>query len=102
MAVLDNNLKPIQPLSECFVYIGEGTIYMTMPDHAMRKYDMEGTIINGFYISSIRMLEYEKKEIVYRKNMTVDGGDGVVEELEECYHPKSTARLRVYVVSDIY
>ena len=76
MAVLDNKLKPIQPLSECFIYIGEGTIYMTMPDHTMRKYDIEGTLINGFYIANVRMLEYEKEEIIYRKNTTMDTGDG--------------------------
>ena len=46
------------------------------------------------------MLEYEKEEIVYRKNTTVDDGDGIVEELEEYYHPKATARLRAYVAGD--
>ena len=102
MAVLDGSLKPILPLSECSIYIGDGTIDVTMPDHTMRKYDMEGTLINDFYISSVRMLEYEKEEIVYRKNTTVDAGDGIVEELEECYHPKATARLRAYVAGDGY
>ena len=102
MAVLDSNLKPILPLSECTLYIGDGTINVTLPDHTMRKYDMDGTLINDFYISSVRMLEYEKEEIVYRKNTTVDVGDDIVEELEECYHPKVTARLRAYVAGDGY
>ena len=48
------------------------------------------------------MLEYEKEEIVYRTNTTVDDGDGIVEELEEYYHPKATARLRAYVAGDGY
>lgn len=102
MAVLDSSLKPILPLSECSIYIGDGTIDVTMSDHTMRKYNMEGTLINDFYISSVRMLEYEKEEIVYRKNTTVDAGDGIVEELEDCYHPKATARLRAYVAGDGY
>lgn len=97
MAVLDCDLKPILPLSECSIYIGDGTIDVTLPDHTVRKYDMAGTLINDFYISSFRMLEYEKEEIVYRKNTTVDAGDDIVEELEEYYHPKATARLRAYV-----
>ena len=100
MAVLDSDLKPILPLSECSIYIGDGTIDVTLPDHTMRKYDMAGTLINDFYIASFRMLEYEKEEIVYRKNTTVDDGDGIVEELEEFYHPKATARLRAYVAGD--
>ena len=100
MAVLDSDLKPILPLSECSIYIGDGTIDVTLPDHTMRKYDMAGTLINDFYIANFRMLEYEKEEIVYRKNTTVDDGDGIVEELEEYYHPKATARLRAYVAGD--
>lgn len=99
-AVIDSELKPILPLSECSIYIGDGTIDVTLPDHTMRKYDMAGTLINDFYIASFRMLEYEKEEIVYRKNTTVDDGDGIVEELEEYYHPKATARLRAYVAGD--
>jgi hypothetical protein len=74
--------------------------FVTLPDHTMRKYDMEGTFINDFYVSEFRMLEYEKEEIVYRKNKTDDDGDGIVEELEEYYHPKTNARLRAYVASD--
>ena len=102
MAVLDSNLKPILPLSECTLYISDGTINVTLPDHTMRKYGMDGTLINDFYISSVRMLEYEKEEIIYRKNTTVDVGDDIVEELEECYHPKATVRLRAYVAGEGY
>ena len=100
-AVLDSELKPILPLTECSIYIDE-TIVVTLPDHTIRMYDKNGTLINDFYISRVRMLEYEKEEIVYRKNTTVDDGDGIVEELEECYHPKATARLRAYVAGDGY
>ena len=102
MAVLDSNLNPVLPLSECSIFIGDGTIDVTMPDHTMRKYDMDGKLINDFYIASVRMLEYEKEEIIYRKNTTVDVGDDIVEELEDCYHPKATARLRAYVAGDGY
>lgn len=102
MAVLDDSLKTILPLSECSIFIGDGTIDVTMPDHTMRKYDMDGKLINDFYIASVRMLEYEKEEIIYRKNTTVDVGDDIVEELEEYYHPKATARLRAYVAGDGY
>ena len=100
MAVLDSNLNPVLPLSKCSIYIDEGTIDVTLPDHTMRKYDYKGALINDFYISSVRMLEYQKEEIAYRKNTTVDDGDGVMEEKEEYYHPKATARLRAYVAGD--
>lgn len=94
MAVLDSNLKPILPLTECSISIGDGTIDVTMPDHTMRKYDMEGTLINDFYITKVRMMEYEKEEIKYRDNAVNKVDDELTEILEESYHPHATARLR--------
>lgn len=102
MAVLDSELKPVIPLMECSIYIEEESIDVTMPDHTMRKYDYDGNLINDFYVSSVRMLEYEKDEIIYRKNTTVEDGDDVAEELDDYYHPRATARLRAYVAGDGY
>ena len=102
MAVLDDSLKTILPLSECSICIGDGTIDVTMPDHTMRKYDMDGTLINDFYIASVRMLEYEKEEIIYRDNVVNKVDDELTEILEESYHPHATARLRAYVAGDGY
>jgi hypothetical protein len=48
------------------------------------------------------MLEYEKEEIVYRKNTENVVDEDVEEILEESYHPKATARLRAYVAGDGY
>ena len=102
MAVLDSNLKPILPLNECSISIGDGTIDVTMPDHTIRKYDMEGTLIDDFYITSVRMLEYEKEEFIYRDNVVNKVDDELTEILEESYHPHATARLRAYVAGDGY
>lgn len=104
-AVLDKTLKPIVPFMECTVYVGSGTIDLTMADHTMRKYDFEGNLINDFYIANVRVLEYEKDEIVYR-NGEVGGADndGDVYDYTEMhyYHPKATARMRAYVAGDGY
>ena len=102
MALLDRDLKPIIPLMEGSISIEEGTVNVTMPDHTIRKYDMQGTLINDFYITFIRMLEYEKDEIVYRNKTSVETDEDVEEELEEYYHPKATARLRAYSAGDGY
>jgi len=105
MGVLDQTLKPVIPLMKAKIYICDGTIDMTMPDHTMRKYDYEGTLINDFYISGVRMLEYDKEELFYPlPNKCRDGNDDDVfftEELQP-YHPKATARLRAYVAGDGY
>ena len=97
--VLDSCLKPMIPLSVCSIYIGDGTIDKTLPDHTILKFDMEGNLIDDCYITAVRMLEYEKEEIVYRKNVLADDSDGDWEE-EDSYHPKATARLRVYIAGN--
>ena len=102
MAVLDSELKPVLPLTECSIYIGEGTIDVTLPDHTMRKYDMEGNLIHDFYISSVRTLEYEKDEVLYRTRTHDDDGDEYAVPFVESYHPQATARLRAYVAGDGY
>ena len=78
------------------------TDFVYFCDHTMRKYDMEGTLINDFYIASVRMLEYEKEEIIYRDNVVNKVDDELTEILEESYHPHATAQLRAYVAGDGY
>lgn len=102
MGVLDYDLKPILPLTECSIYIGEGTIDVTLPDHTMRKYDLQGTLINDFYVSNVRMLEYEEDEILYRTITHDDDGDEYAVPYIESYHPKATAHLRAYVAGEGY
>lgn len=102
MAVLDKELKPVLPFMESSIYISDGTIDVTMPDHTMRKYDMKGVLIDDFYISSVRMLDYEKEEVVYKENTEMEMDDESGEALEMYYHPKAIARLRAYVAGDGY
>ena len=102
MAVFDKDLKPIIPMMECFIYINDGTIDVTMSDHTMRKYDMQGTLINDFYISSVRALEYEKDEILYRRETHDGDGNEYDVPVVESYHPMATARLRAYVAGQGY
>lgn len=95
-AVLDNDMKTIIPFTECNIYIGEGTIDMIMPDHTMRKYDLQGHLINDFVISGVRTLEYEKDEILYRTRTHDEDGDEYAEPIVESYRPKAIARMRAY------
>ena len=90
-------MKTILPLMECNLYIDEGTIDATMPDHTIRKYDLQGTLINDFYITSMRMLEYEKDELLYRTRTHDADGDEYAVPFVDSYHPKAVARLRAYV-----
>ena len=101
-AVYDKDLRMIIPLTDCSVWIGEGVINMTMnDDHTMRKYDLQGGLINDFYIASVRTLEYDKDEILYRKVNNEEYADDNIPDVE-AYHPVATARMRAYVAGDGY
>ena len=102
MAVLDWDLNTVVPMTEGTIFLGEEYIDMTMPNNTMRKYDYQGYLIDDFYISSVRMLEYDKEEIVYRDDTVKEVDFDITEYLEESYHPKATARLRAYVAGNGY
>ena len=99
-AVLDKDLHAVIPLMAGTIYIGEGTIDVTMPDHTMRKYDMDGTLINDCYIANVRMLEYEKED--FRYDLAEYGDMDNTRQEVAAYHPKATARLRAYVAGEGY
>lgn len=83
--------------------IDSKTINMTMPDHTIRKYDLQGELINDFYVKQVRMLEYEKDEVLYRdiKTKEVDEcGETVETTKSESWHPMATAYLRAYEAGD--
>lgn len=102
MAALDKDLKTVLPMSECSIYINEGTIDVAKPDHTIWKYDLQGQLINDFYITGMRMLEYEKDEFVYRNNIVNKVDEEITEYLEDCFRPKAIARLRAYIASAGY
>ena len=96
--LLDNDMKTVIPFMACSIHISDNKITVTMPDHTVRKYDLHGQLIYDFYITSVRLLEYQKDEIVYSKGNDVD----IEEEQNEYYHPNATARMRAYVAGDYY
>ena len=100
--LLDKDLKPVIPLTECSMWICDNMVDMTMPDHTMRKYTLKGELINDFYIASVRTLEYTKDEILYRTDKTTDDEGNVVDTTMEGYHPQATARMRAYVAGEGY
>lgn len=100
MAVLDRDLKYVLPLMECSLMIYEGTINVTMPDHTLRMYTLQGDLMNDFCITDVRMLEYEKEEMRYEPAEYGDNDNNRVEM--PSYHPQATARLRAYTAGDGY
>ena len=98
--LLDKDLNPIIPLTECTLRVCDNMVNLTMPDHTMRKYDLQGNLINDFYIAGVRTLEYTKDEVLYRTDKSTDDEGNVIENSIESYHPVATARMRAYVAGD--
>ena len=100
--VLDKDLNVTLPLMSCkSIYIGDGTIDVVLFDHSIRKFDStSGELINDFYITSFRMLEYENDEITYRNITNSQDEEEALTIYEDHYHPKATARLRAYVAGE--
>lgn len=98
--VFDEELKTVVTLEgNCDISIDDDFIDATMPDYTMRKYKLDGTLIHDFCISYIRMLEYEKDDIVYKSRPDRSDSyeeDEAYDEEDDYYHPKATARLRAY------
>ena len=101
-AVFDKDMKMIIPLTKAYIETDDNYISMSMPDHTIRKYDLQGKFIDDCYVTCIRTLEYEKDEIVYRNKTTDDSEEYITEYSDDCYHPKATARLRAYVAGHCY
>lgn len=107
-AILDGKLNSVVPSMKADMEIGYDAIKVVMHDHTMRQYDLKGTLIMDFCISDVRMLEYEKEDIVHWREVSKDDNDSDVDDddsivvTEDDYHPKATARLRAYVAGDGY
>lgn len=93
-AVYDINMNLILPFIDGTVYLTDGSIDVTMNDCTMRKYDYDGRLINDFYITEVRSLEYETDEIYYKEELYTEDGENksVVSEKRKT----AVARLRAY------
>ena len=100
--LLNKDLKPIIPLTECTLWVCDNMVDLTMPDHTMRKFDLQGNLINDFYIAGVRTLEYTKDEVLYRSDKSTDDEGNVIDTTIESYHPVATSRMRAYVAGDGY
>ena len=101
-AVYNKNLKLIIPLTKTYIETDDNYISMSMPDHTIRKYAHKGDLVNDFYITCVRTLEYEKEEIVSTPPTQNIVSDEIVEIVDDTFHPKATARLRAYIAGHCY
>lgn len=70
-SVLTENLKPILPFMEADLWISGNSITATMKDHNLRKYNLQGELIDDFLISNVDRLLYDTDEIRYTTAKTM-------------------------------
>ena len=74
-SVLFENLKVVLPPMEADLWVSDGCITATMKDHTLRKYNLQGQLVENFLISNVEGMLYDTDEIRYTtaKNYDDDG-----------------------------
>ena len=82
-SVLTENLKPILPFMEADLWISGNSITATMKDHTLRKYNLQGELIDDFLISNVDRLLYDTDEIRYTTAKNYDDEGNLTGETAE-------------------
>ena len=69
-----------------------------MHDHSLRKYDLQGNVIDAFCVRKVERLIYPTEELRYNVTRFYDDEDNLVSEVEhdEAVHVPGTARCMRY------
>ena len=96
--VLNANLDTVLPFMDAKVWINNGMIEVTMSDHTIRTYSLQGEIIEDFHISEVSQLYYDTNEIRYNSTKTYDDEGNLSSETEnsEATTGSGVARCRRY------
>ena len=82
-SVLTENLKSILPFMEADLWISGNSITATMKDHTLRKYNLQGELIDDFLISNVDRLLYDTDEIRYTTAKNYDDEGNLTGETAE-------------------
>lgn len=100
-AVYDMNQNAVLPFIDGYACLQADGIEVTMPDHTIRRYDYNGSLINDFYIINNRILNYDTREIIYTKGTGYDAYGDEFEYVEKD-NKEAAARLMAYIAGDYY
>lgn len=74
-SVLDSTFNTVIPFLGGDIYVGDKYISVTLSSHIMQRYNLNGELINDFYINDVSCLTYESDELRYTtsKNYNEEG-----------------------------
>lgn len=70
--LISDNMKTILPFMEGDLWVEKGFVTATMKDHTLRKYTLQGEIIDDFIINTVGNLMYDTNEIRYVTSQDYD------------------------------
>ena len=82
-SVLDVSLKTVLPFTSSNVWISDGMIYASMPDHSVRTYSTQGELVEDFHISGTSQLMYETNEVYYPASKSYNEEGNLVSETSD-------------------
>ncbi|MBQ0057227.1 MAG: WG repeat-containing protein [Bacteroidales bacterium] len=98
--LIDRNFKTIIPMMECNIYVFDDGIDVTMMDNTMRKYDLQGNLIDDFYITDFEYMEYELEETCQFIKKRYNEFEGEYEYIRSNDHKTARAHLAKYTAGN--
>lgn len=96
--VISKNMTVVLPFIDAVLWVSDNGISAEMADHTIRKYDLQGNIVDTFLISSVENMIYETDELRYLKTNNGDDEGNLIGETEDL-NPSpvhKTARCKRY------
>lgn len=96
--VISKNMTVVLPFIDAVLWVSDNGISAEMADHTLRKYDLQGNIVDTFLISSVENIVYETGELRYLKTNNGDDEGNLIGETEDL-NPSpihKTARCKRY------
>ena len=97
-SILFRSLEVCVPFMEAKFQILEDCISATMQDHTVRKYDLEGRLLDDFCIYQVDQLFYDSRELTYVSTRQYDSANNCISENphESASAVPKLARCRAY------
>ena len=96
--IIANNMTVVLSFIDAVLWVSDNGISAEMADHTLRKYDLQGNLVDAFLISSVENMVYETGELRYIKTNNGDDEGNLIGETEDL-NPSpvhKTARCKRY------
>ena len=96
--VVDSSLHTVVPYTQGRIFVLDGYISVTLSDHSIRRYNLDGTLVDGCYVNEVYTLCYDSDELRYPQTKYYNDEGELVSETdsEDAVPVEKAARCRSY------